>query len=95
MSSVLIAIGNTEESSVVITLADGEVANLVATIPDTYNGPEDDAVAYVQWRKADNSFVDIGRIGTAFSLRTVKLADAGDYRVLRRAQTNAMGVERG
>lgn len=95
MSTTILASDVTQNQSADIVLADGEVANLVAILPAAYNGPEDSAIAYVQWKTAGGAYISIGRLSDNFAERTVKLSDAGTYRVYREAQRNAIGVERG
>lgn len=95
MATVLIAAANTANTSADIVLADGDIANIFVDIPSTYNGPEDKAIIEVQVKKVDNSYVTIGVIGTELKQRSVKLTDAGTYRLNRAAQANAIGAQRG
>ena len=95
MSTVILASGNTELPSSPITLADGETANIVATLPATYNATDEMAYMEIQWQLADLNWQTIGRLTTNMANRTAKLQDAGVYRIYRPAQANAIGAERG
>lgn len=94
MSTVVLAVGNTEASSD-ITLVDGDVANLVVKMPSNNSTPADRAVVAIQWKYADGTYQTIARLSSDLNMRSIKLSDAGVYRVYRAAQTNSIGVERG
>ena len=95
MPSIILAVGNTAAASADIVLADGDVANIFVDLPASYNSPEEKATLEVQIKRVNNSYVTLGIIGTELKHRSVKLTDAGTYRINRAAQINAIGAQRG
>lgn len=95
MPSILLAVGNTAAASADIVLADGDIANIFVDIPATYNSPEEKAALEVQIKRVDNSYVTLGILSTELKQRSVKLTDAGTYRINRAAQANSIGAQRG
>ncbi len=93
MATVILAAGTTEATSADIVLTEGQSATLFLTGAAGLNAP-DSASVELQFKRADNSYVTVYRMGALGNSATAKVDGPVTLKVSRSLGTIAVGVER-